>query len=322
MAVNVWRRGLALPRAAWWLVAARFAMMALAAAVGALAIRGDLTGNIGRSPWFADAPDPLPLQQFMAVWGQIPRQGIGTAMAAALFSVLVGWFLTAGVVDLLTHGRREGEPLNRQVGAAGSFGLLPFLRVALLGLAFHGSLIGATAIVFDRLVDHGYLAGWSGKTLGRDLPLIRLGVTVAAMHLVGVFAFWCRVVIVADRRRYVRRVIGLVLSLGWRAPLRGFAAHLVLGLSLTLADGYLIVAWRQSALPTDRWLAAWLLMLAVASIVWAWRFHTAVLLWTSSRCDDLRGVPDAPFGIVGWIRDRFSRPGPPVAPAWPDEPRS
>ncbi|ANM30367.1 hypothetical protein ABI59_13485 [Acidobacteria bacterium Mor1] len=304
------------------MVAGRFLLFAMAAIPGVMMLRGGLTHNIGRSPWFADAPDPLPLQQFLSMSSQVPRQGVGMAMAAALFSLLIGWFLAAGLVDLLARGRRDGEPLSRQVGAAGSLGFLPFLRVALLGLAFHGSLAGGTAMVFERLVDHGYLAGWSGKTLSRDLFWMRIGVTLFAMHLVGVFAFWCRVVIVADKRRYVRRVIGLVLSLSWRAPLRGFAAHLFLGLLLTLADAWLIVAWRQSALPTDRWLAAWLLMLAVASVVWAWRLHAAVLLWTSSRFDDLRSVPDAPFGIVTWLRSRISRTAPQVAPvSWTDEPR-
>jgi hypothetical protein len=75
-----------------------------------------------------------------------------------------------------------------------------------------------------------------------------------------------------------------------------------------------LALWRQGP-PTQLagalcWSASWLLVLLLQAFLWHWLLRAARLFYAQSRFDDLRGRPDAPLGVMGWLRRLVRRRGP------------
>lgn len=289
------------------LILLRLVLALLAGALGVAAGAARLGDTVSRRPVFVEASDPLPVAELSAFLGRFPAE-IWAALAGG---VLLGFgahlLLTAGALDLLARRPDGRARVLRTVVGAGAAHLWAFLRLALLGLVLLALGAKGLAELFEKLGEVGERAGWTAETLIVRLGLARAGLTVAWATLVGLFVLWGRVIVVAESRRLVRRLPAVVLRLWWRRPVRAVGVHGVLAVTLLLVQGAILAAWRQSPAPPWGWIALWLLGLLVAAFVWHWRLRASLLIWASPDLDDLRAVPDAPWGIFRRLERVWSR---------------
>jgi hypothetical protein len=144
--------------------------------------------------------------------------------------------------------------------------------------------------------------------LGRGLA------TICWLTLVGVFAWWCRVIVIADERRRVRRLWSVVPRLWLRRPVGALLAHFILALAALLGGAGVLFAWRQSPAGAVGWTLLWLVVLAGLSLLWHWRLRAGRLLWSSPDLIDLRTVPDAPWRLPSRLFGKLRRRRPVAAP--------
>jgi hypothetical protein len=234
------------------------------------------------------------------VWG---------ALTAGVVAAWVGnLFLTAGAVELLGGISETKVRVWRTVIETGTRSLWVFLRLAVLGamLIFGGAkLLG---VFFDRLIDHGAAAGWTGHLLVRDLALAHGMLLLTWATLVGVMIWWCKVIAVADDRRLIRRLPPMVLRLWWRRPLQGLVFHVVLSVVTVFTSAAVLFTWRQSAAGVGGWIVLWLVVLGFLAFVWHWRLRACRLVWAAADLQDLREQPDEPWHLPRrlWRRLRAS----------------
>ena len=317
-----WREGLRPVPGSLRLVTLRWLLFIVAALPGLAVGVGAIGRTVANRPYFAEAPDPLPLVPLFRMLARIPGSVWGTLALAAVVAWLGNLLLTAGAVAIFGAPRGAAPRVWRTVFGAGTHALWAYLRIALTALLL--ALLGARgiAMIAERLQDHAVQALWTMRSrffleLGRGLA------TLCWLTLVGVFAWWCRVIVVADQRRRVRRLSTVVPRLWLRRPVGALLLHFVLALAGLLAGAGVIFAWRQSAAGTLGWTALWLAVLAGLSLLWHWRLRAGRLLWSSPDLIDLRAVPDAPWGLMArWLGRLRRRPkraaaarNPPAGPA-------
>ena len=317
-----WIEGLRPVSGSGRLLGLRWLLWIVAAAPGLALSLGGLGEGIADRPYFSEAPDPMPLFPLIRMLGEMPGAIWGGLALAAAGCWLANLWLTAGAVALFDP-RRQGPPkLWRTVWDNGTRALWAYLRIALLALLFAAVGARLLGLVAERIQEHGAVTGWTLRAvfllqMGRGLAL------VCWLTLVGVFVWWCRVIVVADDRRRVRRLLSVVPRLWWRRPIRGLALHFLLALGSLLASSAVLFAWRQSAAGPLGWVVLWLLVLAVLAFVWHWRLRACRLLWASPDLGDLRAVPDDPWRIFRRLRGRLGALRRPArtapAPAVPEE---
>ena len=307
-----WLAGLRPARGSVRLIVLRWLLWIFAALPGIAVARGALGESIANRPHFTEAPDPLPFLEFARLITEIP----GSVWGALAIGVVIGWvgnlFLTAGAVDIVGRRGTGGVRVLRTVFDTGARHLWVYVRVALLAVLFIGLGSRLLALVFERLGEHGQVAGWTAKALAFNLGITRGLLLLLWLTIVGVFALWSRVIVVADGRRYVRRLPSLVLRLWWRHPVRSLVVHVVLALATLFVSSAVLAGWRQSSASPAGWIVLWLGVLMAQALVWHWRIRASCLIWSLSDLDDLRARPDAPWRLFSRIRERWrERPAPP-----------
>ncbi len=311
-----WLAGLRPVRGSARLMALRW-LLFVAAALPALVVSlRSLGAEIANRSYFSTAPDPLPMVPLGRLLDRLPGSIWGALLAAAVVAWAGNQLLTAGAVTLFGTAGGGRARVWHKVFEAGGRSLWAYLRIALTALvlaALGARLIGAAG---GRLLDHAQQELWTMQA--RFLILIGRGVaTLCWLTLVGVFAWWCRVIVVADERRRVRRVWTIVPRLWRRRPLGAMALHFLLALGGLLAGGGALFAWRQSGAGVSGWALVWLAVLAGLSFLWHWRLRASRLLWSSPDLIDLRAVPDVPWRLptrlLGAVRRRPRRGTPPPA---------
>jgi hypothetical protein len=299
------------------LMALRWLMFVVAALPGMAAGLGGIGESIGNRPYFSAAPDPLPLIPLVRMVELVP----GPVWAALLLAAVTAWvgnlLLTAGAVTLFDPARRGRPRIWRMVFDAGANNLWAYLRISLTALVL--VVVGARVIAMlaEQILEHGQVAGWTMRSrfmlhVGRGLA------TVCWLTLVGVFAWWCRVIVAADGRRRVRRLWAVVPRLWWRRPFAALLPHLLLALFALLAGSWVLYLWRQSSAGTIGWALSWLTVLAGVTLLWHWRLRSGRLLWSEAGLDDLRAVPDAPWRFARRLFGRLRRRRTTAAPAAAD----
>ncbi len=301
-----WREGWRPVAGSLRLVTLRWLLFVVAALPGLAAGIGAIGESVANRPYFAAAADPLPLVPLARLMARLPGPVWATLALAAAVAWLGNLLLTAGAVAIFGAGRSGPPRVWRTVFGAGTHALWAYLRIALVALLL--AIVGARILgaIGDRLIEHAVRDLW---TLRAQL-FIQLGRGVAILcwlTLVGVFAWWCRVIVVADRRRRVRRLWTVVPRLWWRHPVGALLIHFVLALAGLLAGAAVIVAWRQSPAGTPGWTLLWLAVLAGLSLLWHWRLRAGRLLWSDPGLIDLRAVPDRPWGLSGRLAARLRR---------------
>ncbi len=233
--------------------------------------------SVAREPYFTAAPAALDVVQLLELARRL-RPALLAFAAVALGTWLLLQLLTAGALIRLERGRRERVSLWRACWDGGSRALFPYLRVALVAGALGASGSVLLARLFEWLAQHGEVAGWTGKTLARDLPLARAVLSGVWISVVGIFAFWLRVLLVRERRPRLRIAAAQALRLCVQRPSSALAFHWAVAAATLAAQGAVLLAWQAQAAasPAPRWLAVWLALLFVSAYAWQWRLRAAL----------------------------------------------
>jgi hypothetical protein len=299
---SIWRATLRPVRGSLRVTLARWLLWIAAALPGVGLTREALGRDVARLPYFVDSPD-LDLVQLL----ELARR-LQPLLPPLLLGVGVSWlvlqFLTAGAALRLDRARRVRLSLWRACCDGGASAWLPYLRIALLAAAL--SAIGWLGLArgFDALSHHGELAGWTGRTLVRDLPFARGVLSGLWVSLVGVFAFWLRMGIAAEGHARVRSIARRTLRLMRRRPAAALVSHWIAAVATLGVQAAILLAWRTStsdAPATSLWLALWTTGLLASAYTWQWRVRAALELWRSE-----------PIGSATAAR-RLSRPRMPAA---------
>ena len=112
--------------------------------------------------------------------------------------------------------------------------------------------------------------------------------TFTALTLIGTFAFWARVITVADSRRKLRRLPLLLLRLFARRPVSALIFQFAAIAVVLFVQAVALWSWRQSG-GGLAWLLFWAALLLVASWIWQLRIRAALIVW---QREDLRVVRD------------------------------
>jgi len=287
------------------LIVARW-LLALAVALPAMLVgQGAIGDALGRRPYFAEASDPLPMMRLARFLGDVPGSVWGTLAVGAVVAWWLQLILTAAAVELLRPdgasadrpGKGAARGLRDALGRVRGRFTWPYVRVVLLAMVLLALGAVFVSMVFGRIADAGHHAGWPGKIVAFQLPLARMGLLWAWASVVGTIALWCRIILVADDRRRVRRTLPLVFRLFVRRLFASLFFHWVLALASVALGAVVLVAWRQSVGSEVLWFVAWQVVLLLQAFLWHWRVRAAVSVWWDDRQADLRAQSDEPWHV-------------------------
>lgn len=308
-------RGLDLVPGSRTLVALRAALVLLAALPTLAVAWVNLAGGPARQPYFTDVQGRLPLFHLLRLLDELGPTLAPLLALAALVALLGEQLLVAGGLDWLAPGRqrdtsRRTAPL-RAILAIGLSWLWPMIKVLLLALLLAGLGLKLLGWGAERLGDHAEVAGWSGYATQAVLPALRVLLSLLWLALVGAWAFWCRVLMVADGRRTARGALLLAGRLCLRRPLRAPLFHVGLTLLMQTVGALVLALWRQSPPASVSgallWALSWLLVVVLQAFLWHWLLHAARLLYADGSFDDLRARPDGPLGLRAWLKRQAGR---------------
>jgi hypothetical protein len=265
-------------------VLSRWALYVGAMLPGLLAMKNHLEQTVGLRPWFEDVEMPLDMLAFKFVAAELSG-GMPLLMLGAFFVWILQLVWLAGAVQILDASRFD---VPRKVFANGWTYLGRFFRIAVFSIiviiAFHLAL----KFLFGSLAARAELDDWSVQKSFFDLNLWRALMTFTALTLVGTFAFWARVITVADSRRKLRRLPLLLLRLFVRRPVSALIFQFAAIAAVLLVQAIALWSWRQSG-GGLAWLVLWAMLLLIASWIWQLRIRAALAIW---QREDLREAKD------------------------------
>jgi len=309
------RAGLDLVRGSVSLILLRVLLVLLAALPALLLTLGGLATGPARQPYFTDVQGRLPLFHLSRLMDALPSGLMAVALLATALTLLGEQLLVAGGLawlapDRLSHGSGEAAgkvpSAWRTILAHGLGWLWPMLKVLALAAVTSGLGLLVIRWGFDHLTRHGEVAGYSGLALRVRLPALQALLGLLWVALSGAWAFWCRVVLVADGRRTVRSAWLLAMRVMWRHPLRGPLFYVLVTLLAQLGSGAVLAVWRQTP-PTGvggalLWSGTWVLALVLAAFLWHWLLRAGRLLYAQPALADLRAQSDGPIGVWAALR--------------------
>jgi hypothetical protein len=262
----------------WRVVFARWGLYLVAMLPGLLVLTRELNESVGRRPYFQELQLPLGILDLRLLSAEL--SGGGTVLM--VFAALVIWILQlvwlGGATHLFGSPRRQA---TQKVFRTGWQYLGRFVRVAVFALIATAAVFMALKFLFLALSARAEIEDWSVQAGLIDLHVWRAIIMSVAMTLIGIFAFWVRVMTVVDDRRDLRRLPMAVFRIFRRRPLSALLfqfAAVVLVLSL---QAVALVFWRQST-GGLQWAALWAAALFFAAWVWQLRIRVAIAVLKSS----------------------------------------
>jgi hypothetical protein len=268
----------------WRVILSRWALYVVAMLPGLLVMKRHLEQTVGLRPWFKDVEMPLDMLSFKFVAAELSG-GMSLLMLGAFIVWVLQLVWLAGAAQILDTSKNY---LPRKIFANGWSYLGRFVRIAVFSIlaiiAFHLAL----KFLFGSLATRAELEDWSVEKSFFDLNLWRAVITFTALTLVGTFAFWARVITVADSRRKLRRLPLLLLRLFARRPVSALIFQFAAITVVLFVQAVALWSWRQSG-GGLAWLVLWAVLLLVASWIWQLRIRAALIIWQG---EDLRVVRD------------------------------
>ena len=268
----------------WRVILSRWALYVVAMLPGLLVMKRHLEQTVGLRPWFKDVEMPLDMLSFKFVAAELSG-GMSLLMLGAFIVWVLQLVWLAGAAQILDTSKNY---LPRKIFANGWSYLGRFVRIAVFSIlaiiAFHLAL----KFLFGSLATRAELEDWSVEKSFFDLNLWRAVITFTALTLVGTFAFWARVITVADSRRKLRRLPLLLLRLFARRPVSALIFQFAAIAVVLFVQAVALWSWRQSG-GGLAWLVLWAVLLLVASWIWQLRIRAALIIW---QREDLRVVRD------------------------------
>lgn len=268
----------------WRVVFSRWGLYVVAMLPGLLAMKRHLEQSVGLRPWFQDVEMPLDMLSVKFVVAELSG-GMSLLMLGALFVWVLQLVWLAGAVQVLDSPRYDAP---RKIFANGWAYLGRFVRITVFSIlaiiAFHLAL----KLLFGSLATRAELEDWTVQRSVFDLNLWRALMTFTALTLVGTFAFWARVITVADSRRRLRRLPLLLLRLFVRRPVSALIFQFATIAVVIFVQTVALWSWRQSG-GGLAWLVLWAVLLFVASWIWQLRIRAALAIWQQ---ENLRQAKD------------------------------
>ena len=256
----------------WRVVFARWGLYLLAILPGVLVLTRELDQSVGLRPYFQDLQLPLAVVDVRLLLAEL--SGGGTAIL--MLGVLVIWILQLVWLGGATHlFSSPGGQATNKVFRPGWQYLGRYVRIAVFALIVMAVAQMGIKYVFSLLSARAELEDWSFQTSIIDLNVWRVVLMFVVMTLIGVFAFWIRVIAAAESRRDLRRLPMAVLRLFLRRPASALLFQFA-AITLVLAlQAIALFCWRQSS-GGWLWPALWAAMLLFAAWVWQLRVRVAV----------------------------------------------
>lgn len=268
----------------WRVVFSRWALYVVALLPGLAAMSSHLKQTVGLRPWFQDVEMPLDMLSFKFVAAELSG-GMPLLMLGALFVWVLQLVWLAGAVEIFNASRFD---VPRKVFANGWPYLGRFVRIAVFAILAIIAFQFALKFLFGSLATRAELEDWTVQKSLFDLNLWRAVMTFTALTLVGTFAFWARVITVADSRRKLRRLPLLLLRLFVRRPVSALIFQFAAIAVVLFVQAVALWSWRQSG-GGLAWLVLWAMLLLIASWIWQLRIRAALAIW---QREDLRVVRD------------------------------
>ncbi len=280
------REGMALRRPGMGLIALRMGVLMLLTLPVGLIARWGINDHQGASPyWMAQTDGDGGIGSFNLLVGSLTDLSPvwwGVVLVSVVLFIAFKQLLDATALMLVrpvgTNRESRPPPTIPATFFGPAWGLFwRFIRIAVVGWVVFIAGMLLIGLLFDRLADSGVRSGATGLWQMVLLPGLHVSVQSGWFLTVAAVTFWCRLILVADDRKRVRRVILPAcrqLGRSWSVALALFV--LLPLLVQILGAGLLAGQIHQDA--SSSGLAIWVLYLGVQSYIWYWLIHTGQLI--------------------------------------------
>ena len=259
-------------RGTWRVVMSRWGLYVFAMVPGLFVLTGELNDSVGLRPHFQDLQLPLDIGNVSLLSAEL----FGGGTALLMLGVIVIWVLQLvwlGGATLLFNST-DGQVKQKLFRPGWQF-LGRYVRIAMFSLVVVVAAHMGIKSLFAMLSARSEIEDWALQTSMIDLNVWRVGMLFVALTLIGTFAFWVRIITVAENRRDLRRLPMKIIRLFLRRPVAALLfqfAAIALVLSL---QAVALVCWRQSS-GGLLWPLLWAVSLFFAAWVWQVRIRAAL----------------------------------------------
>jgi hypothetical protein len=262
----------------WRVVLSRWGLYIFAMVPGLFVLTGELNESVGLRPHFQDLQLPLDVADVSLLTAEL----FGGGAALLIFGVIVIWVLQLvwlGGATLLFNSA-ESQAKQKLFRPGWQF-LGRFVRIAIFALIVIAAAHMGIKSLFAMLSARSEIEDWAFQTSMIDLNVWRVSLLFVALTLIGTFAFWVRIITVAEGRRDLRRLPMAVIRLFLRRPIAALLFQFA-AIALILAlQAIALLCWRQSS-GGLLWPLLWALTLFFTSWVWQVRIRAALGVLKSS----------------------------------------
>jgi hypothetical protein len=254
----------------WRVVGSRWLLYMLAILPGMVSLTRHLDEAIGKRPWFQDLQTPLDVLSTKLLLAEL---GDGVALLAA--GVIIIWLSQlvwlGGSIQVLDPRRPD---IRKNVFSHGWQYLARFVRIAILAAIAMALMHWLVSKIFGWLSARAETHAWSVYDSYIALNLWRVSVVFVVFTLIGIVAFWARMLAVTQERHDTRRLPWQAVKVLVRRPLTAFLLQFLLVCAVLFTQAVALWCWRQS--PTGgMWLAIWVLLQLLTAYVWQLRIRFA-----------------------------------------------
>jgi hypothetical protein len=254
----------------WRVVGSRWLLYMLATLPGTVTLSRHLDETIGKRPWFQDLQTPLDVLSTKFVLAEL---GDGLALFGA--GVLIIWLLQlvwlGGSIQVLDP-RRPG--IRKNVFSQGWQYLARFMRIAILAVIAVALMQFLIDKMFGLLSARAETESWSVYASYIALNLWRVAVIFIVFTVIGIVAFWARMIAVTQERHDTRRLPWQAVKVLLRRPISAFLLQFLLVCIVLGTQAMALWCWRQSP-SGGMWLAIWAALQLLTAYVWQLRIRSA-----------------------------------------------
>ena len=262
----------------WRVVTSRWLLYMLATLPGLMALTNHLDETVGKRPWFQDLQPPLDILSTKLLVSEI-ADGVALLGAAVVFIWLLQLVWLGGSIQILDP-RRPG--IRKKVFSHGWQFLGRFVRIAV----FAGIAIAVTHYLMGKIVAglraQAESQNWSFYDAFVSLNLWYASTVFIVMTLIGLIAFWMRIIVVTEDRRDIRRLPWLAVKILVRRPVFALLLQFLLVCAVLGTQVMALWCWRQSP-NGGMWLGVWALLQLLTAYVWQLRIRSALSALESSK---------------------------------------
>lgn len=250
----------------------------------------------------------LPFESVVDLLGEA-----GSAYGGMLLAGLIVFLLLDQILTAAATWAADPDRVDRRIGvwrslwSEGAPHLFPLLRI--LAVVLVAQAVGLVVVnkLFLALDAHAQREGWTADTRFVSLVELRVLVHGALMATIGAWAFWARILTVADERAIVRRTLTDSLRIFWRAPLSWVGLFVVTTVAVQLFTGWLLVKLSPPVSPALAVVGA-LAVVVLSAKTWDFLVIAGRRVYRDGPFDDLRARGDQPWDVVGTVRRLLERP--------------